>query len=277
MESRRSRWIVSACTPSRAPEMRSARAAWAQLRTGPLPVLLILSLLGFIALGVIPGAAAAAVCGSLRLADLWSLGGPALTGVSPASVALDWGVMVVAMMSVVITPQVAHVLRLSPPRARGAAAASVYLGFLSVWLLAGALLLPLGMLHVQTAPGGLAPLLAVGFALVWSASPPAQAARNRCHRLGRVGGFGPRARWDNARIGIRTGLWCVAACWPVMLIPLTIGGAAHVPAMAIAALYLLLERIGPPAPVRWSLPPVISLVRQALLPVARVRRTSRAI
>ncbi|VVB48379.1 Putative metal-binding membrane protein (fragment) [Beijerinckiaceae bacterium RH AL1] len=99
----------------------------------------------------------------------------------------------------------------------------------------------------------------IGLALLWSASPVAQASRNRCHRLRPIAPFGPNTLRDAVVQGATSGAACVGACWPWMLVPAAAGGA-HLAAMVLVTLLLLLERMAPAAPPHWRWPPAVSMV-----------------
>jgi predicted metal-binding membrane protein len=218
--------------------------------------LFTISLLAFVTFGIAPRKSSiASICGQLDLYALVQLAQLQLILQSPWRLAVDWIVMIVAMMMPLVSPQVAHVWRSSLPARRYPATIVMLAGYLSCWLLAGALILPIVVFLSIILPGQLSALAAVVvFASIWSASPWAQRARNRCHAVSRIRPFGANAYIDSARLGISTGRACVVSCWPWMLAPLVVE-TGHVLAMAAIAIYLFAERIAPTARPSWNRPP----------------------
>lgn len=239
--------------------MQRLRAFFAQARSGPAPVLFAISAAAFAALLLLPQASAiAAICGRASLESLvWSTG-IALSW-SPGLLALEWALMVLAMMTPLVAPQIAHVLRSSVRSRRLAAAATFLAAYLCWWLLAGILLLPLALLLSLMLPSEAGIFAMVVLASLWSASPAAQAARNRCHLAARIRAFGPGAYLDCLRQGTLTAAACIAACWPWMLVPMAVE-AGHLAAMLAVMAYLFAERIAPAASPRWRLSPAFETV-----------------
>ena len=132
-------------------------------------------------------------------------------------------------------------------------------GMLAVLFTQAGLPLPAALLLAILLGPGASAVLVLGTALIWSASPVAQLAHNRCHRNLRIGAFGPAADRDCLRQGVTTGMACVATCWPWMLLP-ALAGAAHLAAMAAVAAFLLAARLAPASPVRWRVPQALEVM-----------------
>jgi predicted metal-binding membrane protein len=179
---------------------------------------------------------------------------------SPASLALAWLAMLLAMMTPLIALPLSHVRASSLAARRDRAAAGFLLGYFGVWMFAGIPLLAAAFTLRLLAGSVLAAFLAASvIALVWSASPLQKAAQNRAHRLRRIGLFGLAADRDCVVFGAALGGWCLASCWAWMLVPLFVS-AAHVPAMAAVAAIVMAERLRGPGPPRWRAPVVLSAV-----------------
>jgi hypothetical protein len=150
--------------------MRGA-AVRSPTRPGSLPWLVALSLAGFAladALAiyqVLPG-----FCGALTLGSLASLTAASMTATGSSGLIGGWVIMLLAMMPPLVAAPMDHVLASSLPRRRMRAAGLLLLGYGSVWLVAGLLLIPLSvaaMLALQRAAFPLAFLIAI----TWSCSP----------------------------------------------------------------------------------------------------------
>jgi hypothetical protein len=172
----------------------------------------------------------------------------------PVWLALDWALMLLAMMPPLVGMPLMHVWRSSLRRRRPLAAGHFLLGYSAVWIAAGIPLLVLA-LTVQLAAGAAALAGALCGAALWSASPWQRLALNRGHRTRRIGLFGRSADRDCLSFGLVHGAWCVASCWPWMLVPL-VAGSWHLAFMMLSAAIMLLERLAPPDAPRWRIPAV---------------------
>jgi predicted metal-binding membrane protein len=204
-----------------------------------------------------------AFCGSgtagLLLAAPWSDAlDLALALNPPLRLAADWALMLLAMMPPLLVMPLSHVWRSSLPRRRVRALAHFILAYAAVWMAAGPTLIGLALL-LQLIAGDGAFVAAVLLAIVWSASPWQRAALNRGHRLRRFGLFGWAADRECVSFGAVHATWCVAACWPFMLVPL-VAGRWHVAAMMGAGAVMLAERLAAPDRPRWRLPFFLSLL-----------------
>ena len=232
-----------------------------------MPWLLAVSAMGLVMHLWHPAAAHIAdICGRVDVAALMDPSVWRALIWDPMALVWDWGIMLVLMMAPLVLQQVSHIWRSNLAGRRGPSLAVFGLGYVSLWMLAGAAIIPIGIAISALAPSPFGTVVAVTFALGWSASPLAQAARNKCHlnRPIAVRGIG----WlsSNLSQGVHTSAACVVACWPWMLVPLTVS-TGHTVAMVIVAVYLLAERLAPAAHVRWRIPP-------GLVSLGLVRRTA---
>jgi predicted metal-binding membrane protein len=206
-----------------------------------------------------------AFCGAgtawLLLASGWPDGPElALALNPPAPLLAEWALMLLAMMPPLLAAPLMHVWRSSLPRRRLRALALFVLGYGSVWMAAGPILMGLALLlQLVAAEGAIALAGALLLATVWSASPWQRAALNRSHRLSRIGLFGWAADRDCLTFGVIHAVWCIASCWVWMMVPLT-GGRWHIPAMVFAGTVMLVERLALPDWPRWHVPALLSLL-----------------
>jgi len=188
---------------------------------------------------------------------------PASLPSAPASLALGWCLMLVAMMSPALILPMGHVRLSSFKRRRARAIALFAAGYAAVWMAAGALLMAsagtigaIGSIGAMGAVGAGAPspyLPAAGallLALVWQPSPWKQRCLNRCHAHAELAAFGLAADLDALRFGVTHGIWCAGSCWALMLAPLLLP-RGHLAAMALATLLIVGERLEHPRPPRW--------------------------
>lgn len=232
------------------------------LRHGSLPWLLGVAVVGLTfadllaVYRVLPG-----FCGALTLGTVVALTEASLRATGLAGVGVSWAIMLVGMMPPLVSAPVNHVLESSLPRRRMRAAALLLAAYGAIWLAAGLVLLPLAI-AVMLVLHGAASAITLAVALVWSCSPLAQVARNRCHRLVRIGLRGWTADRDCLRQGWTVAPWCILSCWPWMLTAM-VAGRWHLAAMSAVTLFLLMDRILPPAQVRWRAPPATDVARLA--------------
>jgi len=186
-----------------------------------------------------------------------AMGAHGLPHQAPASLALGWGLMLVAMMSPALILPIRHVRLCSFRRRRARAIALFVAGYAAVWTAVGAMLLAAALaIGAIGAIGGRAPnpyLPAAGallLAVVWQLSPAKQRCLNRCHAHTELAAFGLAADLDALRFGISHGLWCAGSCWALMLAPLLLP-RGHLAAMAITTLLIAGERLEHPRPPRW--------------------------
>jgi predicted metal-binding membrane protein len=175
--------------------------------------------------------------------------------------------MLGAMMPPLLAPQLRHVVARSLTRRRIRAALLFLLGYLLMWLMAGAVLTLGSLLLGSVAIAAAVPRLAAAalIAVFWQATPLKQSSLNRCHGKPPLAAFGLRAEADAFGYGAAHGAWCIGSCWALMLLPLAAGPSLHFPVMAVVMIMLIVERARVPKLVRWG----------AALP--RLPRSSRAL
>ena len=183
--------------------------------------------------------------------------GPAAHGLHAADVAVSAPhglallvAMVVAMSPLLLVREVGLLWSGTLRRRRGPTLLAFAVAYLSIWLLAGMLAVPLAAMLVQSVwLAGLAVVLA----LVWHCSPLRQRVLNVCHRMPRLRVFGAEAVEDAGRYGIVTGAACAASCGAIMVLVL-LASDYHLVAMIGATLLLTAERYRPARRPRWRLP-----------------------
>jgi predicted metal-binding membrane protein len=170
----------------------------------------------------------------------------------PASLAVGWALMCAAMMVPLLGAPVRHLCDRSFARRRALAIGLFIVGYATIWMAAGAMLLAL-MLAIRLVPAkSSVPLTLVALiALVWQVSPAKQRCLNRGNAHPDLAVFGRAADIDALRFGLTHGSWCVGSCWALMLLPLLVT-RGHVAAMAAVTLWLLGERLDKPMPPRWG-------------------------
>lgn len=235
--------------------MQAARVAWYALTRLPYP-LLAASAVGWTLLGVaesVPSLPALCVSPATTEGAIARLSA-AFSGTAPGMVLLASAVMLLAMMPPLLAPPLLHVWRRSLARRRARAVALFVLGYALVWL--GAELLLVGgwlLLGGVTPAAGPAPFaIAAMIALTWQATPLKQISLNRCHGRPSLAAFGFRADADALRYGAGHGLWCVGACWALMLLPLAASGPLHWIMMLGVVLISVVERVRAPRAARWG-------------------------
>jgi predicted metal-binding membrane protein len=173
---------------------------------------------------------------------------------SAGGLAGSWAVMLLAMMAPLLAAPIDFLWERSLARRRARAAGLFLLGYALVWMPFAAVALALAAAAHGVADAARLPALAVvaPVALLWQASPWKRHCLNRCHAVVPLAAFGTRADRDALRFGASHGGWCVGACWALMALPLTAAGA-HLPAMALVALFLFAERLERPQTTVWRL------------------------
>ena len=195
------------------------------------------------------------------LPRLCSVDGWDLAGHANAAIIINPLAPIVAvysgMLAAMIAPLLARPLReisdRSTAQLRPVAMACFALAYAVPWLLA-APLYGLALIGLETGlqAGSLWKLiLPAVLVAIWHMVPARQWALNICHR--RLTGLA-HSRGDVAAFvkdGARQGAACVLSCAPLMLWAMT-QSAAHLPAMALVALFLWVERQFPPEPIGWG-------------------------
>jgi predicted metal-binding membrane protein len=169
----------------------------------------------------------------------------------PASIAMGWALMLVAMMAPVVIAPVRHVRDRSFAHRRAHAIALFVAGYAAIWMAAGVVLLPLALgIRLIAHESSLPVVLVTTIAIVWQFSPFKQRCLNRCHSHGELAAFGPAADIGALRFGLTHGVWCAGSCWALMLVPLLLS-RGHLVGMAAASLCLFAERLDRPMPPSW--------------------------
>lgn len=195
----------------------------------------------------------------------------------PASWAIEWFIMLAAMMAPTLIMPLWYIRVRSFARRRRRSSALFVLGYAALWMTAGALVLAadrgLKFLHIQS-------LLTAGtlvmIALVWQISPAKQRCLNRCHTHGSFAASGLSADVDALRFGISHGVWCVGSCWALMLITMLLP-VGHVAAMAAVSILVFSERLERPARPVWRFRGLGKATRIVLAQSARVCKGLRLV
>jgi predicted metal-binding membrane protein len=175
------------------------------------------------------------------------------------SQAAGWMLMLAAMMTPALIPPVRHIHLRSFSSRRSRAIALFVIAYAAIWIAAGAILIGLSRALDLMAPQAqsqtqsylpAAAMMLVAF--VWQCSPVKQRCLNRCHAHTELPAFGAAADLGALRFGASHGLWCVGACWALMLIPMLLP-RGHVIAMAAATVLIVSERLEQPRPLRWRM------------------------
>ena len=158
-----------------------------------------------------------------------------------------WALMVAAMMLPVLAPQARTVALRSVWTRRQRSAAVFVLGYAAVWVVAGAALLA-ALVALDVHPLGAGWLVGILLvAAVWQVSKPRKRVLRRCASLRLVAPNGWPADANCARVGVRSGVRCLATCGPLMLAMV----ASHsLPLMAALLVVMLSERSRGPDPLR---------------------------
>lgn len=167
------------------------------------------------------------------------------TNASPAQ-ALFWFAMVLAMMTPLLWQPLTHVWQRSLAERRIRAVLLFLGGYVGLWMAATAVLSCLAI-ALRLAAGNSAAALAIALAgaVLWQTTPAKVQCLRRCHDLEPLPAFGLAADWASVRFGIQIAGFCIAACWAMMLVPLT-SDVAHVALMAAVAFIMLVERYSEP-------------------------------
>jgi predicted metal-binding membrane protein len=219
----------------------SPRARLSAFARGPWPILLLVSLAGWMLLpGGDHGMMAVGSCGvapGAWLSATWARAMLSLSLSSPATLALHWLVMLLAMMAPLIAEPLANLGASVAPHRRPAAVALLLVGYGGVWTAAGLVIVPAAFLIGSAAETSRLPPLALSLSIaaLWQVMPLKRAALALCHRR-------PAAsEGAGLRYGMVTALGCFGACWALMLAPFAVHGEDR-PLMALVAIALLIER-----------------------------------
>jgi predicted metal-binding membrane protein len=185
-----------------------------------------------------------------------------------ASAALEWLLMIGAMMPPLLVLPVSHLMASTFRRHRAGALFLFAAGYLAPWMAAGLVFVPVERGAAAALGWAAFPIITV-IAFCWSASPVAQRARNRCDQLRPIRPVGFARQRDCFMQGAISGMSCVLACWPWMILPM-VATVDHSLATAIATMLVILDRFGSVPRPRWQWPPAVVFL--ALRPIGRLRR-----
>jgi predicted metal-binding membrane protein len=134
---------------------------------------------------------------------------------------VGWLLMTIAMMLPLTVFPVRHVAFRSFSWRRNRAVASFLIGYLLVWALVGAALVPvlIAARALEGSGGRFALTVGLMLAAVWQLTPSQLRASRRCHRTIALSAAGWRADADCVRFGVGTGGNCAFSCWALMLTP----------------------------------------------------------
>jgi predicted metal-binding membrane protein len=222
---------------------------------------LILSVLAWVPLLTGPGSGLIAHCPATADAPSRASVNMLLAMNPPLSFAGGWVLMLVAMMSPLLIHPVSHV-RLSSFRHRRIYAMALFLaGYVSIWMVAGALLFVVAIVAGLYAAQSWTPVaMAFLVAAVWQASPAKQRCLNGCHSLRSLVAFGRAADLDALCFGLEHGSWCVGSCWALMLVPMLLV-EGHTLVMGASAFLMFSERLEPPGQPAWRIRGLIAIRR----------------
>jgi len=163
---------------------------------------------------------------------------------APVRWAVEWTLMIVAMMFPLVVPMVRHVAARSFAASRERSVGLFVMGFFIVWLAAAAgasvalVLMRAGLHTLHLVPW--AGLIGCALAALWQLSAAKLRAVNRCHGTVALRPWPEDADRDAIGFGLLHGARCVRACLPVMVLPLV--GGLGLAAMAAISAILLAER-----------------------------------
>jgi predicted metal-binding membrane protein len=167
-----------------------------------------------------------------------------LATITPGRWAIEWALMIAAMMFPLLVPMVRHVAAHSFAMRRERSIGLFVAGYSLAWLAAGAVS---GVMLVVARAGfetiHLVPwagLIGCALAALWQVSPAKIRAVNRCHGTIALRPWPPHADRDAIGFGLLHGGRCVRACLPVMVLPMA--GGYSLAAMAAVSAILLAER-----------------------------------
>jgi len=163
--------------------------------------------------------------------------------------AIDWLVMLGAMMAPLLNEPVRHTRDRSLARQRARSLVLFVAGYTAIWMAAGGVLQAIAVRAlVVHSP---MPLMFFAFvAAVWQCSPLKQQCLNRAHDHPELAAGGHAADVAALRFGVVHGVWCVGSCWALMLLPLLVT-RTHVGAMACVFAWMAAERLERPMPRAW--------------------------
>jgi predicted metal-binding membrane protein len=167
--------------------------------------------------------------------------------------AIEWLLMIAAMMMPMLVRPVGHVRARSLPRRRLQAVLIFMAGYCAIWLACGLPIITAMLVVRELQPDPIAAAALVGaIVMIWQASPAKQFCLNLCHSRPTLAAYGIRADIDVFKFGLTQGIWCFGTCWALMLVPLAMSGH-HLIMMAAVSAFLAAERMEQPQRPDWSI------------------------
>jgi predicted metal-binding membrane protein len=232
--------------------MRTALAALREMALGPAWPILALSALAWAFVIASDNALLLPSLCAAHLSAGTSFAVAVATNATPAQ-ALFWLAMLLAMMTPLLWQPLVHVWQRSLAERRVRAVALFLVGYMAPWLVATAILMCVAIVLRLAAASALAAFaVALAAAVLWQTTPVRAQCLRRCHDLDPLPAFGLTAEWASLRFGARVSVFCLGACWALMLLPMT-SDVAHVPLMAAVAFVMLTERYTEPRRLGLSL------------------------
>jgi predicted metal-binding membrane protein len=216
---------------------------WARLRNAVLAV----SLIAWTVILLEPRASSCCSANGAGMSwRMWMAANP------PGALAMDWTLMLVAMMAPMLVAPLYHIRLSSFARRRLCSMALFVAGYGALWMAAGVVIVAVQLAATWFMPQSYLPATIVGFiAVVWQASPFKQRCLNRCHNHRPLAAFGIAANLDALRFGLENGLWCTSSCWAAMLFPMLLA-QGHFIAMIAVSVLMFCERLDPPRTPTWQ-------------------------
>ena len=161
-----------------------------------------------------------------------------------------WLLMLLCMTAPLLPQHLLHLFQQTLRSRRNRAVALFAIGYFGPWMAAvGLLWIASAFLFLATRNDISALVMAVGIGLIWTGTPARAIAVGQCHQAPPLATFGLRAELASLGYGGRTAWWCIRACWPWMLIPLT-QPQWHIGLMVPTFLIMLNERYARPPLIR---------------------------
>lgn len=229
---------------------------------GPWPFVFLVSALGWGAtIALQTGVSFTPLCVALG-SDWLTQGKASLEAlfyfISPGEILISWVIMVVAMMLPLWGDAIFHVWRSNLKKKRFYSVCLFVFGSFAIWVPAVILVLGIMMgVHLLLGHNALqySFWLILVAVLIWQASPLKQYSLNNCHLRPGLAIFG--GRWFRHQIwfGARQGIWCVATCGPLMILPFVAPTiSAHFLLMLGTSVLLIIERFMAARPAKWRVP-----------------------
>jgi predicted metal-binding membrane protein len=173
--------------------------------------------------------------------------------IAPLGQAVNWALMLVAMMTPALIEPIVYVASRSFRRRRWRSVAIFLVGYLAIWVIEGGVsVVVLSGSAWSSLPWQVTVAATLVIAVAWQCSPVKQRCLNGCHAQPALAAFGTAADRSAFEYGITHGLWCVGSCWALMLVP-TVLPLGHLAAMVGVGALIVAERLERPAPARWEL------------------------